>query len=207
VQPVKIRGVKISANIRPICSGLTVVPMKNWRRDEWFDATGLAWTNPSPNMRNLVAATLYPGIGAIEGTNISVGRGTDTPFEQIGAPWVDGAALAATLNARDLEGIRFYPVNFTPAQGAKLGGQLCQGVFMIVTDRDRLRPVRVGLEIAAALSKIHGPQFKLEDAAALFGSKATLEQIRAGADTASIVGLWRSDEETWRLTRAKYLLY
>ena len=108
---------------KQIGADLTVVPMKNWRRDEWFDDTGLPWINPSPNMRNLVAATLYPGIGAIEGTNISVGRGTDTPFEQIGAPWIDGVALAAALNARALPGIRFYPVTFTPAAGAKLGGQ------------------------------------------------------------------------------------
>ena len=98
-----------------IGADLSVVPMKNWRRDDWFDETGLAWVNPSPNMRNLVAATMYPGIGAIERTNISVGRGTDTPFEQFGAPWIDGPALAAALNARGIPGVRFYPVSFTPA--------------------------------------------------------------------------------------------
>jgi hypothetical protein len=131
-------------------------------------------------MRDLVAATVYPGVGAIEGTNVSVGRGTDTPFEQLGAPWIDGAALAAALNASALAGVRFYPVTFTPASGAKLGGQACHGVFLIVTDRDRLRPVRVGLEIASALSKMYGQQFRLEDAATLFGPKAMLEKIRAG---------------------------
>jgi uncharacterized protein YbbC (DUF1343 family)/CubicO group peptidase (beta-lactamase class C family) len=186
---------------------LTVVSMKNWRRDEWFDDTGLAWTNPSPNMRSLAAATLYPGLGAIEGTNLSVGRGTDTPFEQIGAPWIDGTALAAALNARELTGVRFYPVTFTPAAGAKLGGQVCHGVFAIVTDRDRIRPVRVGLEIAATLSKMYGPLFTLEDSAHLLGSKATIEKLRAGADPASIAASWHGDEERWRLTRAKYLLY
>jgi uncharacterized protein YbbC (DUF1343 family)/CubicO group peptidase (beta-lactamase class C family) len=186
---------------------LTVVSMKNWRRDEWFDATGLAWANPSPNMRSLVAATLYPGLGAIEGTNISVGRGTDTPFEQIGAPWIDGPAFAAALNARELAGVRFYPITFTPAAGAKLGGQACHGVFAIVTDRERIRPVRLGLEIAAALSKMYGQRFTLEDAAYLLGSKAAIEKIRAGDDPASIAASWRGDEERWRLTRAKYLLY
>jgi uncharacterized protein YbbC (DUF1343 family) len=186
---------------------LSVVAMANWRRDEWFDATSLPWTNPSPNMRTLVAATLYPGIGAIEGTNVSVGRGTDTPFEQIGAPWIDGVALAGALNARALPGIRFYPVTFTPAAGAKLGGQACQGVFLIVTDRDRIRPVRVGLEIAAALAKRYGPQFKLEDAALLFGSSAVLAKVRAGDDPASIAAAWREDEARWRLMRAKYVLY
>jgi uncharacterized protein YbbC (DUF1343 family) len=190
-----------------IGADLTVVPMKNWRRDAWFDETGLLWVNPSPNMRNMVAATLYPGIGAIEGTNISVGRGTDTPFEQIGAPWVDAPALAAALNARGLAGIRFYPVSFTPAAGAKLGGQTCHGVFMIVTDRDRLRPVRVGLEIASALAKMHAAEFKLEAAATLFGSTATLAKVRAGEDPASIASSWSADEAKWRLMRAKYLLY
>ena len=186
---------------------LTVVPMRNWRRDTWFDETALAWVNPSPNMRNLLAATLYPGIGAIEGTNISVGRGTDTPFEQIGAPWINGPELASALNARALPGVRFYPVAFRPSAGAKLGGQTCQGVFMIVTDRDRLRPVRVGLEIASALSRLYGEQFKLEDAASLLGSKATIARIRSGDDPAAIAASWAANEAKWRLTRAKYLLY
>jgi uncharacterized protein YbbC (DUF1343 family)/CubicO group peptidase (beta-lactamase class C family) len=190
-----------------IGADLTVVPMTQWKRDDWFDATALPWTNPSPNVRNLVAATLYPGVGAIEGTNVSVGRGTDAPFEQIGAPWIDGVALAAALNARALAGIRFYPVAFTPAGGAKLGGQVCRGVFMIVTDRDRLRPVRVGLEIAAALSARYGTQFTLEDAALLFGSRETLARIRAGEDPASVAAAWSADEAKWRLLRAKYLLY
>jgi uncharacterized protein YbbC (DUF1343 family)/CubicO group peptidase (beta-lactamase class C family) len=190
-----------------IGADVTIVRMKNWDRADWFDQTGLPWTNPSPNMRNMVAASLYPGIGAIEGTNISVGRGTDTPFEHIGAPWIDGVALAAALNARELPGIRFYPVTFTPAAGAKLGGQACQGVFMIVTDRDRLRPVRVGLEIASALSRIYGQQFRLEDAATLFAPKAMLSRIRSGDDPAAIEASWRADEDRWRATRAKYLLY
>jgi uncharacterized protein YbbC (DUF1343 family)/CubicO group peptidase (beta-lactamase class C family) len=190
-----------------IGADLTVVPMKNWRREDWFDDTGLSWVNPSPNMRNMVAATVYPGVGAIEGTNVSVGRGTDTPFEQFGAPWIDGAALAAALNASALAGVRFYPVTFTPAAGAKLGGQACHGVFLIVTDRDRLRPVRVGLEIASVLSRLYGPQFTLEDAATLFGPKAMLEKIRAGADPGSIAASWAAAEATWRLARAKYLLY
>jgi uncharacterized protein YbbC (DUF1343 family)/CubicO group peptidase (beta-lactamase class C family) len=190
-----------------IGADLTVVPMKNWRRDDWFDDTGIAWVNPSPNLRNMVAASVYPGIGAIEGTNISVGRGTDSPFEQLGAPWIDGAALSASLNASGLPGVRFYPVTFTPAAGAKLGGQACHGVFLIVTDRDRLRPVRVGLQLASTLSKMYGRQFTLEDAATLFGPKAMLEKIRAGGDPAAIAASWAADEAKWRLTRAKYLLY
>ncbi len=192
---------------KQIGADLTVVPMTNWRRGDWFDATSVPWMNPSPNMRNLTAATLYPGIGAIEGTNISVGRGTDTPFEQVGAPWIDGVALAAALNARGLTGVRFYPVTFTPASGAKLGGEACRGVFMVVTDRDRLRPVRVGLEIASALAKLYGAQFRIEDAALLFGSRAMVSSVREGHDPASIAASWSIGEEQWRLTRAKYLLY
>jgi uncharacterized protein YbbC (DUF1343 family)/CubicO group peptidase (beta-lactamase class C family) len=192
---------------RHINADLTVVAMKNWRRDQWFDETGLPWANPSPNMRNLVAATVYPGIGAIEYSNVSVGRGTDVPFEQVGAPWIDGPALAAALNARAIPGIRFYPVTFTPAAGQKLGGEACHGVFLIVTDRDRLRPTRVGLEIASALSKIYGDRFTLEASTALIGSKSTIEKIRAGVEPSAIAASWRGDEERWRLLRAKYLLY
>ncbi len=138
-----------------IGANLTVVQLRSWQRDHWFDATGIPWINPSPNMRNLIQATLYPGIGAIEGTNISVGRGTDTPFEQIGAPWIDGVKLADTLNGRNLPGIRFYPVRFTPAS-SKHANKECQGVFLVVTDRAALRPVRVGAEIAGALARLHG---------------------------------------------------
>src|SRR6478672_264322 len=137
-----------------IGADLTVVPLKNWRRDDWYDDTGLPWISPSPNMRNLNEATLYPGIGAIEYSNVSVGRGTDTPFEQVGAPWVDGTGLAAALNGRGLAGVRFYPVSFTPVSG-KYAGERCGGVFLIVTDREALHPVRVGLEIAAALFRLH----------------------------------------------------
>ena len=190
-----------------IGADLTVVALKNWRREDWFDETGLRWANPSPNMRTMLAATVYPGIGALEGANISVGRGTDTPFEQIGAPWIDPTGLATALNAAAVPGVRFYPVTFTPAAGAKLGGQACHGVFLVVTDRDRLRPVGMGIEIASALSRLYGPQFKLEDAALLLGSKATIARIRAGESPSSIAASWSGDEAGWRAMRAKYLLY
>lgn len=189
-----------------IGADLTVVDMEGWRRDAWFDATGQPWINPSPNMRNLIQASLYPGIGAIEGTNISVGRGTDTPFEQIGAPWIDGVALADQLNARALPGIRFYAVSFVPST-SKYAGERCHGVFMIVTDRRTLRPVRVGLEVASALHRLHGPQFDLDAAARLFGSREVLARIRAGHDPARIAAGWAADEARWRLLRAPYLLY
>jgi uncharacterized protein YbbC (DUF1343 family)/CubicO group peptidase (beta-lactamase class C family) len=189
-----------------IGADLTVIEMKNWKRDEWFDDTGLPWINPSPNMRNMVQATLYPGIGAIEGTNLSVGRGTDTPFEQVGAPWIDGVQLADALNARALPGIRFYPVRFIPSS-SKYAGEECQGVFMIVTDRLALRPVRVGAEIASMLSKMYGAKYDLEAAERLLGSKEALTRIRAGDDPAAIAASWAAGEAKWRLLRAKYLIY
>ena len=189
-----------------IGADLTVVPMRGWERGQWFDETGLPWINPSPNMRNLLQATLYPGIGAIEGTNISVGRGTDTPFEQIGAPWIDGVALAGALNARNVPGVRFYPVRFTPAS-SKYANEECQGVFMVVTDRALLKPVRLGLEVAVTLYKLYGAKFDLQAAERLFGSKDTLARVRAGEDPAAIVASWGVGEARWRLLRARYLLY
>ena len=185
---------------------LTVVPAANWRRDDWFDQTGLPWVNPSPNMRHLNQATLYPGIGAIEYSNISVGRGTEQPFEQIGAPWINGRALAETLNARGLPGIRFYPVTFTPT-ASKYAREGCQGVFMVITNRTALQPVRLGLEIAAALWKLHGDDFKMETTYRLLGSRQALEWVKSGEDPGSIAGSWAAAESRWRLLRAKYLLY
>jgi uncharacterized protein YbbC (DUF1343 family) len=189
---------------RKIGAELTVVPMKNWRRDAWFDETGLAWVNPSPNMRTLYAATLYPGIGAFEQTNISVGRGTDTPFEHIGAPWIDGTRLSDALNQRAIPGVRFYPVSFTPTASA-FAGELCQGVF--ITDRDAARPVRIGVEIASALVTLFPASFRIEPAARLFGSTDGLARISARDTATSISTTWAATEARWRLLRAKYLLY
>jgi uncharacterized protein YbbC (DUF1343 family) len=157
-------------------------------------------------MRNLLQAMLYPGIGAVEGTNLSVGRGTDTPFEQLGAPWIDGVRLSDALNARHIPGVSFYPVRFTPRSG-KYADNECQGVFIVVTDRLALRPVRIGLEIAAMLHKLYGATFELDSAARLLGSKEVLSRIRAGDDPETIAASWAAGEARWRLLRAKYLLY
>jgi uncharacterized protein YbbC (DUF1343 family)/CubicO group peptidase (beta-lactamase class C family) len=191
---------------RKIGASLTVVAMQHWRRDDWFDQTGLQWINPSPNMRNLNQAALYPGVGAIEYSNISVGRGTDQPFEQIGAPWIDGRRLAAALNERGLAGIRFYPVAFTPA-ASKYAKQECQGVFMVITNRATLQPVRVGLEIASALWRLHGDQYRMENTDRLVGSTRVLERVKNGEDVATVAADWLGAEAKWRLLRAKYLLY
>ncbi len=185
---------------------LDVVAMRHWSRDRWFDELGLEWINPSPNMRNLLQATLYPGIGSIEYGNLSVGRGTDTPFEQIGAPWIDGRRLAAHLNARRLPGIRAYPVFFTPTS-SKFAGERCQGVFFVVTDREALKPVRLGLEVAAALFTLHPGAFDPGRTAILLGSSDALARVRTGEDPADVAASWAVAESRWRTLRAKYLLY
>ncbi|MCX6549857.1 MAG: DUF1343 domain-containing protein [Acidobacteria bacterium] len=188
-----------------IGADLTIVEMKYWNRDSWFDQTGLTWVNPSPNMRNMVAASVYTGIGAIEASNLSVGRGTDSPFEQFGAPWIDGPRLAAELNTRNLPGVRFYPITFTPA-ASRFAKELCQGVFVIVTDRDRMRPVRVGLEVASALYRMFPGQFDVDKVGRLFGAD-TVKRMRAGEDPASVANAWVRTESQWRLLRSKYLRY
>jgi uncharacterized protein YbbC (DUF1343 family)/CubicO group peptidase (beta-lactamase class C family) len=190
---------------RKIGADLTIVDMRYWDRDSWFDQTGLTWVNPSPNMRNMVAASLYTGIGAIEASNVSVGRGTDTPFEQFGAPWIDGPRLAADLNRRGLPGVRFYPITFTPSS-SKFAGELCHGIFIIVTDRERLRPVRVGAEVASALYRLFPESFEVDKVGRLFGAD-TVKRIRAGEDPAAIAASWSRAESAWRLLRAKYLRY
>jgi uncharacterized protein YbbC (DUF1343 family) len=191
---------------RKIGAKLSVVRMPRWRRDWWFDDTGAPWINPSPNMRSLTQATLYPGIGAIEASNISVGRGTDTPFEQIGAPWIDGLALAAALNDRNIPGLRAYPVRFTPASSA-YKGEACGGVSFIVTDREAFRPTRLGAEVAAALVRLYPGHYRLKPEDRLVGSRNTTSRILGGEDPAAIVASWAADETRWRLLRAKYLIY
>ena len=191
---------------RKIGADLTVIAMDGWKRDYWYDDTGLTWINPSPNMRNLNQATLYPGIGAIEYSNISVGRGTDQPFEQIGAPWIDGPRLAQALNARRLAGIRFYPVTFTP-KSSKYANEECRGVFMVITNRTAVQPARVGLEMVGALSSLFGEKYDLQNAWRLVGSQDVLTRVRQGEDPAVVASAWSADEARWRRLRAKYLLY
>jgi uncharacterized protein YbbC (DUF1343 family) len=191
---------------RKIGAKLSVVRMPRWRRDWWFDDTGAPWINPSPNMRSLTQATLYPGLGAIESSNISVGRGTDTPFERIGAPWIDGLQLAAALNARDIPGVRAYPIRYTPVSSV-YANQACGGVAFIVTDREALRPTRLGMEVASALARLYPGDYRLKPDDRLVGSASTTARVVAGEDPAAIAASWSADEAKWRLLRAQYLIY
>lgn len=185
---------------------LHVVKMENWKRDMWWDETGLTWVNPSPNMRNLTQATLYPGVCLVEATNLSVGRGTDQPFELIGAPWIDGQKLSAAMNAANLPGLRTYPIEFTPAKGSKLGTQKCQGIFFLVTDRNALEPVRSGVTLAHHLYKIHGDKFEVDKVVRLLQNQEVTDALKT-TDPAKVAEMWKDDVEQFEKLREKHLIY
>jgi uncharacterized protein YbbC (DUF1343 family)/CubicO group peptidase (beta-lactamase class C family) len=191
---------------RHIGARLEVIAMEGWQRGDWFDSTGLLWVNPSPNLRSLNEDTLYPGVALIEGTNVSVGRGTDTPFEVVGAPWIKGRELAAYLNARAIPSVRFVPVVFTPSSGTA-SGERCEGVNLIVLDRNTLDAPEFGIELASALHKLYPRDFKLERMADLLVNQSTLEAISAGEDPRRIAEEWESGLERFLELRKKYLLY
>ena len=188
-------------------ASLTVVAMKGWQRGDWFDSTGLSWRNPSPNLRDLEEVTLYPALGLIETTGISVGRGTDTPFEQFGAPWINGRALAEFLNHRDLPGVRFYATGFTPEKPYPFAGQSCSGVRILVTDRNVLDAPELGVEIASALHRFYPEQFAVQKMNTLLANHAVLDAITSGEDPERIAESWRADVEAFEQRRQSALLY
>jgi uncharacterized protein YbbC (DUF1343 family) len=191
---------------RQIGCDLRVVKMDGWQRPMWLDETNLTWVNPSPNMRSLTEATLYPGIGLLETTNVSVGRGTDTPFEIIGAPWIDGQQLAAYLNSRRIAGVRFIPVRFTP-RSSVFKDEECGGINIIITERARFRPVANGLEIAVALRKLYPAQWKADAYLRLLVNADALEKLKRGDSAEQITRSWTAKLEEFRKVRARYLLY
>jgi uncharacterized protein YbbC (DUF1343 family)/CubicO group peptidase (beta-lactamase class C family) len=191
---------------RNINAKLTVVPMEGWQRGDWFDSTGLAWVNPSPNLRSLTEATLYPGVALIEYTNVSVGRGTDTPFEVVGAPWIHSRELAAYLNARGISGVRFVPAVFTPS-AAVYSGQKCEGVNLVLTERNALDAPELGMELATALQKLYPASFKIGRIAELLGNQAAFDGLMAGEDPRRIAQNWQEGLEKFEVMRQKYLIY
>lgn len=190
---------KIDADVR-------VIKMRDWQRGDWFDQTGQSWVNPSPNMRSLTQATLYPGVGLLEYTNLSVGRGTDTPFEVIGAPWIDGRRLARYLNARNIPGVRFVPIRFTP-KASVFKGEECQGINIVVTDRRLFRSVSTGVEIATALRILHVDEWKHERYLRLVVNQETYSKILAGEDPRGIVTSWQKGISDFSIRRLPFLLY
>jgi uncharacterized protein YbbC (DUF1343 family)/CubicO group peptidase (beta-lactamase class C family) len=185
---------------------LHVVRMKGYRRGDWFDETGLPWVNPSPNLRSLTQATLYSGVAMVESANVSVGRGTPTPFEVVGAPWINGDRLAAFLEKRKIPGIDIEPAAFVP-QASRYRGKRCQGVRLLLVDRNRFDGPALGLELAAALHRLYPGNFSLDNTLSMIGSRAVLQAIKNGDDPRHIRQRWQSGLATFLQKRQKYLLY
>ncbi len=191
---------------RAMGADLTVIPVEGWTRAMWLDQTGLPWINPSPNMRSLTEATLYPGVGLVEYNPVSVGRGTDTPFEWVGAPYIDDLRLDAELSAARLSGVRFVPVRFTP-NASVFKNQECGGVNFVLTDRDRCNVVEIGIVLAQTLHRLYPDKFEIARFSKLLGHEATLEAIKAGKALGEIKRLWEADLQQFKQRREKYLLY
>jgi uncharacterized protein YbbC (DUF1343 family)/CubicO group peptidase (beta-lactamase class C family) len=191
---------------RGIKANLTVVPMKGWIRGDWFDSTGLEWINPSPNLRSLEGATLYSGVELLENTNVSVGRGTDTPFQMFGAPWIKPRQLAAYLNARVISGVRFVPTEFTPTASTN-AGKLCGGVQIVVLNRETLDAPELGIELASALHKLYPQEFDMSKMNILLVNQAAFQALQSGEDPRRIAEDWRDGLDKFIQVRSKYLLY
>ncbi len=194
---------------------LTVIPCENWTRDMWFEQTGLSWINPSPSMRSMTAAILYPGLCLIEGTSVSMGRGTLKPFEQVGAPYIDGEKLAAEMNRAGLAGVRFEPVRFTPVAALypgpvstlKLANKECGGVRVVLTDRDHCAVVDVGITLALTLQRLYPENFKVDAMARLLANDETLADIKAGKSLAEIKAHWAAPLAAFEARRKNFLIY
>ncbi|GAC1434719.1 MAG: hypothetical protein NVS1B11_04210 [Terriglobales bacterium] len=191
---------------RHLNAHLEVVPMEGWMRGDWQDSTGLEWINPSPNLRSLTEATLYPGVGLVEGTNVSVGRGTDTPFEFLGAPWIHGRQLAQYLNARSVSGVRFVPTTFTP-NASNFANTKCEGVNLVVTERNSFDSLALGVELASALHALYPEQFHMERMIELLVNQSVFDAIVKGEDPRRIAQDWQESLDSFRQIREKYLIY
>jgi uncharacterized protein YbbC (DUF1343 family) len=189
-----------------IGAALQVIPMEDWHRGDWFDSTDLPWTDPSPNMRSLKAAALYPGLGMLEYARISVGRGTDAPFEQIGADFIGGRELAAYLNQRQIPGVRLYPTSFTPTESTFKGVRI-EGVRFEIVNRELLDSTRLGLEVAAAIQKLYPGKIDWAVDRKLIGSDEVIRQLQAGVDPRTIQQAMEDGVAQFVTLREKYLLY
>jgi len=185
---------------------LQVVPMQGYRRDMWYDETGLPWLPPSPNLTNLAATLLYPGVGIVEGAEVSVGRGTPTPFEIVGAPWIDGPQLAAELNTLQLAGVHFRATRFQPVAGP-YAGETCQGVRILIDDRDAIDTPTLGIALAASLHRLYPRHFTLDRILGNLGNRASLDAIRAGTPPSAIAAAGQDALSSYLTRRATFLLY
>jgi uncharacterized protein YbbC (DUF1343 family) len=191
---------------RSINADLTVIPCEGWRRSDTYDRTGLEWVNPSPNMRSLTEALLYPGVGLLEASNLATGRGTDTPFERLGAPWIDDRALARALNELELPGVRFVPARFTPKE-RQYSGQECKGVQIAITDWSTFEPVDLGIGLAVTLRSLYPRQWEPAGFLRMLADRDAYEALLAGGDIAAIRSTWEGELADFLKVRERYLLY
>jgi uncharacterized protein YbbC (DUF1343 family) len=183
-----------------------VIPLEGWDRSRWYDETALPWVNPSPNIRSVTEALLYSGIGLLEATNLSVGRGTDWPFEVVGAPWIEPNGLASALNDLRLPGVSFQPVTFTPTMDV-YARVACGGVRLIVTDREAIRPVSVGLFVARALRERYRDQFRSEPIQNLLVNRSTMWAFLRGEPMPRVLAWADVARASYLSRRASYLIY
>lgn len=188
---------------------LTVVKMNGWKREHWYDDTGLLWVNPSPNLRSLAQAMVYPGLALLEGTNVHLKGPSEPPFVRFGAPWIKAQALAAYLNARAIPGAKFMPVAYVPAGDAqyKYSGQRVEGVEIIVTDRTVLDVPELGVEAVSALWKLYPATFQIDGIERLLLNKGVFDAIKAGTDPRDVAAGWQAELEAFKIKRRNYLLY
>jgi uncharacterized protein YbbC (DUF1343 family) len=189
-----------------IGADLHVIALQNWKRSEPYSETGVKWISPSPNLRSLTEDYFYPGLEILQAGGVSVGRGTDAPFEIFGAPWIDADDLAKELERRHIPGVEFSATQFTP-QHDLYAGVSCGGVMLRLAPHGDLRSMRMGIEIADALHKLYPEKFQLDKIITLLGSQATLDQLKRRDPPQAIVKNWTPDLDKFRQMRAKYLLY
>jgi len=201
------RGLKAAAT--PM-GNVDVVKMDAWKRSEFYDETGVKWVNPSPNLRTMTGAVLYPGLGMLDATGVSAGRGTDMPFEVFGATWMDGANVAGYLTARKIPGVEFSATKYAVAETSEKypgHGQTIEGVRMKVTDRKALDSPEMGVEILSALHKLYPKEFQLAKATNLVANTETMERLERGDDPREIAKGWEAGVKEFEAKRARYLLY
>ena len=189
-----------------INADLHVIAMKNWRRNYFFESTGIRWVPPSPNLRTIKGSIVYPGLEILQNAGVSVGRGTQAPFEEFGAPWMDGEKVAAALNAMHLPGLKFVPQPFIPVSGLYMGRR-CGGVGIRIGDRAAVRAMRMGIEIAVLLEKMYPREFDVAKTVTLLGNADTVKKLEGGASAEEIVASWRTDLAEFEKARRRHLLY
>ena len=185
---------------------LNIIKMEGWKREMWFDETGLPWVSPSPNIRNMNQASLYPGLGLFERLNVANKRGLPSPFEMIGAPWINAHDFVNSLNKYNLPGVNFTPIKFSPEEH-KYSNELCEGIYITITDREKLEPVKLGFIIIITLYKMYPKEFDIDKLWHITRSKGLVQEIKNDPSIAELIKDWNNDLDIFRNKRAQYLLY